>query len=86
MDRGEVRDYADLGRLGYVTRARITQIMNLLLLAPKIQEEVLEMSGHPAEKRTFPERELRAVTRLVLWDQQKLAWERLRARCDYRAA
>ena len=25
--RGEVRDYADLARLGYVTRARITQIM-----------------------------------------------------------
>ena len=25
---GEVRDYADLARLGYVTRARITQIMN----------------------------------------------------------
>jgi len=32
--RGEVRDYADLARLGYVTHARITQIMNLLNLAP----------------------------------------------------
>ena len=30
VDRGEVRDYADLARLGYVTRARLTQIMNLL--------------------------------------------------------
>jgi len=38
---GEVRDYADLARLGYVTRARITQIMNLLNLAPDIQEEIL---------------------------------------------
>jgi len=28
VDRGEVQDYADLARLGYVTRARITQIMN----------------------------------------------------------
>ena len=34
VERGEVRDYADLARLGYVTRARITQIMNLLNLAP----------------------------------------------------
>ena len=33
VQRGEVRDYADLARLGYVTRARITQIMNLLNLA-----------------------------------------------------
>ena len=41
VDRGEVRDYADLARLGYVTRARLTQIMNLLLLAPEIQEQIL---------------------------------------------
>ncbi len=31
---GEVRDYADLARLGHVTRARLAQIMNLLNLAP----------------------------------------------------
>ena len=37
VDRGEVRDYADLARLGFVTRARLTQIMNLLLLAPDVQ-------------------------------------------------
>jgi hypothetical protein len=39
--RGEVHDYADLARLGYVTRSRMTQIMNLLLLAPEIQEQIL---------------------------------------------
>jgi hypothetical protein len=31
VDQGEARDYADLARLDYVTRARLTQIMNLLL-------------------------------------------------------
>jgi hypothetical protein len=36
VECGEVRDYADLARLGYVTRARTTQIMNLLNLAPEI--------------------------------------------------
>lgn len=41
VDRREVKDYADLARLGYVTRARLTQIMNLLLLAPDIQEQIL---------------------------------------------
>src|SRR5262245_49498655 len=34
---GDVRDYADLARLGHVTRARLSQIMDLLLLAPDIQ-------------------------------------------------
>ena len=35
------RDYAELARLGRVTRARMTQIMNLLHLAPDIQEAIL---------------------------------------------
>ena len=41
VDRGEVRDYADLARLGFVSRAWITQIMNLLNLAPDLQEGLL---------------------------------------------
>lgn len=36
VQEGHVRDYADLARLGHVTRARLTQIMNLRLLAPDI--------------------------------------------------
>ena len=46
VDRGEVRDYADIARLGYVSRARLTQIMNLLLLAPGVREEGFEYDGH----------------------------------------
>ncbi len=38
---GVVTDYAELARLGHVTRARVTQIMNLLHLAPDIQETLL---------------------------------------------
>ena len=66
--RGEVRDYADLARLGYVTRARITQIMNLLMLAPDIQEQLLFPVGATAMLR---ERELRPIVRLNLWREQR---------------
>jgi hypothetical protein len=38
---GVVTDYAELARLGHVTRARLTQIMNLTVLAPDIQEALL---------------------------------------------
>ena len=38
VQNGAVRDYADLARLGNVSRARLTQIMNLLNLAPDIQQ------------------------------------------------
>ena len=41
---GVVRDYAELARLGRVSRARLTQIMNLLMLPPDIQEEILFLS------------------------------------------
>lgn len=67
VDRGEVRDYADLARLGYVTRARLTQIMNLVLLAPEIQERLLD--GLPAD-RAYRESELRRVVRRELWEDQ----------------
>src|SRR5690349_4662075 len=41
VQSGAVKDYAELARLGRVTRARVTQIMNLLNLAPEIQEYLL---------------------------------------------
>ncbi|MDQ2946389.1 MAG: hypothetical protein M3Y27_10680 [Acidobacteriota bacterium] len=65
VERGEVRDYADLARLGYVTRARLTQIMNLLLLAPDLQEQLLFSAT------TVEERRLRNVVKLVEWREQR---------------
>jgi hypothetical protein len=69
VDRGEVRGYADLARLGYVTRARLTQIMNLVLLAPDVQERLLFSSW----STPIQERCLRNVVRLPNWrDQRKM--------------
>ena len=41
IQAGQIADYAELARLGHVTRARITQIMNLGCLAPDLQEQLL---------------------------------------------
>ncbi len=71
IDRGEVRDYADIARLGYVTRARVTQIMNLLNLAPDIQQDLLELT---CDSRTARERHLRPLAAHVHWEEQKRAW------------
>lgn len=67
--RGEVRDYAEIARLGFVTRARLTQIMNLLLLAPEIQEAILfqELPGAPLPN----EHEFRTVAGVVDWVEQR---------------
>ncbi len=49
VDRGEVKDYAELARLAQVTRARITQIMNLNLLSPQLQEWLLFLEPETEE-------------------------------------
>jgi hypothetical protein len=69
VDSGEVRDSADLARLGYVSRARLTQIMNLLHLAPAIQENLLDAEcahGLPRLTETL----LRPIASLVSWADQ----------------
>jgi hypothetical protein len=79
LDCGAVRDYADLARLGYVTRARITQIMNLLNLAPEIQEDILDLAGPSTQACRVAERCIRSMTKIVAWSLQRLAWMELRS-------
>jgi hypothetical protein len=71
VDRGEVRDYADLARLGHVTRARMSQIMNLLLLAPDIQEGIVCRFDSREDISILPERELREIVVSVDWATQR---------------
>ena len=75
VDRGEVRDYADLARLGYVSRARLTQIMNLLLLAPDIQEQLLLPESTTAN---VCEPHLRRIADVEDWTEQRSRWASLR--------
>ena len=67
---GAVRDYAELARLGHVTRARVTQIMNLLNLEPDIQEYLLWLP--PRSGRRITEREMRQIAGEVRWDRQRV--------------
>lgn len=76
VSRGELQDYADVARLGYITRARATQIMNLLHLAPDIQERLLLLDGGPASPK-ITERELRTIAGSVYWKEQRKLWRSL---------
>ena len=77
IERGEVRDYANLARLGLVTRARITQIMNLLNLAPDIQEEILFLPRILKGKELISERDIRKIVKIQSWDKQRQLWQKL---------
>jgi hypothetical protein len=74
---GEVRDYADLARLGYVTRARITQIMNLLNLAPDIQEALLFLPRTVKGRDPIHEKDVRPITAVAHWHRQRKMWAKL---------
>ena len=65
---GTVTGYAELARLGYISPARLTQIMVLLHLAPSIQEYLLFLSA--ADARFISESELRRIAREPRWDLQ----------------
>ncbi len=74
---GHVSDQAELARLSHVSRARLTQIMNLLQLAPDIQEAALHLPLTESGRDAITERDLRPIAGMVGWKEQRRAWGRL---------
>lgn len=76
---GVVTDYRQLAELGQVSRARITQIMNLLLLAPDIQEAVLFLPRTRTGQDRIHLRQLQAIALTPAWRNQQKMWQDLQA-------
>ena len=76
IEDGTVAKYSDLAHLGQVSTARITQIMNLLHLAPDIQEQILSPDAAAFELR---ESAVRKLSTVVLWSDQRIGWQKLLA-------
>ncbi len=74
---GAVRDQAELAELGHVTRARVTQIMNLLYLAPDIQEDILFLPRITRGRDPITERHLRTIAAESSWLRQRRLWNQL---------
>jgi hypothetical protein len=74
---GTVSSQAELANLGRVSPARLTQIMNLLNLAPKIQDEILCMAAPTSGRSKITERRLRRIANLLSWDSQRQLWSTL---------
>jgi len=77
--RGEVADYAELARLAHVTRARVTQIMSLLHLAPDIQEEILVLPRSKGGRDPIREKMVRPVAAVPDWRKQRVMWAATRS-------
>jgi len=60
--------------VGHVARTRITQIMNLNLLAPDIQEAILNLPRTVNGRDPIKERHVRAIIGDIIWDTQREMW------------
>ena len=67
---GVVADQAELARPGRASRARVSQIMNLLNLAPDIQEAILFLPRVEADREPVTQREVRPIAEEVSWGRQ----------------
>jgi hypothetical protein len=68
----------ELARALEMSCGRLSQLLDLVLLAPDIQEELLFMMAAPGAD-PVPERSLRYVMRPLAWTEQRRRWAALRA-------
>jgi hypothetical protein len=74
---GVVGSYAELAAAGHVTRARISQIMNLVNLAPDIQEALLDLPRTQGGRDAIHLRQLQPIASMLDWRMQRRLWTAL---------
>ena len=83
---GELASYSELARLGKVTRARINQILNLINLAPAIQEELLFLPLTEHSRDPLHLALLQPIAAAFDWQKQRRLWRDLTAASKRRSA
>lgn len=77
VQAGELRDLAHAAEVSGLTRARITEVSNLLLLAPDIQAAILDLPLITSGRDSITERNLRPIVAEPNWTHQIAMWQRL---------
>src|SRR5262249_8604106 len=74
---GQIANYSELARLGHVSHARISQIMNLLYLGPDIQEQILFLPRTQRGRDPIHLRQLQPIAAAPEWRKQRRMWAAL---------
>jgi hypothetical protein len=74
---GAVADRATLAHLGQVSRARLAQILNLLNLAPDLQEQILFLPPTRRGRDPIHLAQLQPIALTKDWQEQRRLWARL---------
>ena len=77
LRKGVVADQSELAEICNVTQPRMTQIMNLTLLAPAIQAQVLSLKAVSGRRDPVNERKLRRIAGEPCWEKQARMWASL---------
>jgi hypothetical protein len=75
LQNGVATDQSSLARTMQITQPRMTQIMNLLHLAPDIQETILFLPRTIKGDDPIHEKMLRPITAEVSWQRQRRVWQ-----------
>lgn len=70
LERGEASSRAELARRQGVSRARVTQVLGLLTLPPKIVRKIRAL-GDPLESPAITERQLRPLIQYKVEEQER---------------
>jgi hypothetical protein len=74
---GEIGSYSALAALGHVTRARVSQIMNLVCLAPDLQEALLFLPLTQRGRDPILLADLMSIAAAFDWRKQRRLWRKL---------
>ena len=74
---GSIRSYSELATLGHVTRARVSQIMNLVCLAPDLQEALLFLPLTQHGRDPIILADLMPIAAAFDWRKQRRLWRKL---------
>src|SRR2546429_7483019 len=77
LRQGVLKDCAEVARLGHVTRARVSQILTLVHLAPDIQEAILFLPRTQRGRDTVILSDVIPIAMELDWKRQRRAWRRL---------
>jgi hypothetical protein len=80
LRNGQISSYKELAELGHVSRARMSQIMALLNLAPDLQAAVLFLPATQHGRDCITLQQLDAIAAIMDWRQQRRRWRGLTGR------
>jgi hypothetical protein len=75
--KGALASYSQLAELGHVTRARISQILNLVNLLPDVQEAILQLPRTERGRDRIHLRQLQPIASTIDWRKQRRLWNDL---------